>query len=262
MVKMKKSISMVLASLFILTMSEASVFIQQEENSSYTTNKEEVFSDFDNEFEESDAVFDPLNGYNRMMTNFNDSFYINILQPVSKTYADIVHEDIRTGVSNVYDNLLFPIRFINNVLQLKFVNASEELGRFVINSTFGLLGIMDVAQKFELKAHKEDFGQTLGFYGVGSGFHIVIPFLGPSNLRDVLGSTSDSFINPLTTSIVYEPYQIPNNTLQTVGYKSHEIVNTVSFHPENYEILKRNAVDLYPFLRDIYEQRRKKLIEE
>jgi phospholipid-binding lipoprotein MlaA len=262
MVKMKKSISMVLASLFILTMSEASVFIQQEETSSYSKNKQEVFSDFDNEFEESDAVFDPLNGYNRMMTNFNDSFYINILQPVSKTYADIVHEDIRTGVSNVYDNLLFPIRFINNVLQLKFVNASEELGRFVINSTFGLLGIMDVAQKFELKAHKEDFGQTLGFYGVGSGFHIVIPFLGPSNLRDVFGIGADSYANPLSTLVAYEPYQIPDNTLQELGYRSYNLINENSFHPEDYEILKRNAVDLYPFLRDIYEQRRKKLIEE
>ncbi|MDX9796334.1 MAG: VacJ family lipoprotein, partial [Arcobacteraceae bacterium] len=228
---MKKSISMVLASLFILTMSEASVFIQQEETSSYSTNKQEVFSDFDNEFEESDAVFDPLNGYNRMMTNFNDSFYINILQPVSKTYADIVHEDIRTGVSNVYDNLLFPIRFINNVLQLKFVNASEELGRFVINSTFGLLGIMDVAQKFELKAHKEDFGQTLGFYGVGSGFHIVIPFLGPSNLRDVFGIGADSYANPLSTLVAYEPYQIPDNTLQELGYRSYNLINENSFHP-------------------------------
>ncbi len=258
MVKMKKIISIILASLFILTMSEASVLIQQEKRQ----DKQEVFSEFENEFEESNAVFDPLDGYNRMMTDFNDSFYINILQPVSKTYAHIVHEDIRTGISNVYDNLLFPVRFINNILQFKFMNASEELGRFVINSTFGLLGIMDVAQKFDLKAHKEDFGQTLGFYGVGSGFHIVIPFLGPSNVRDIFGIGADSYANPLSTLVAYEPYQIPDNALQEVGYRSYKLINENSFHPEDYEILKRNAVDLYPFLRDIYEQRRKKLIEE
>lgn len=257
---MKKVISIILLSAFVLTMSEASIFI--EENSSQNRVHEEIFTEFDNEFEESDAVFDPLSGYNRMMTDFNDTFYLNILQPVSKTYASIVHENIRTGVSNVYDNLLFPIRFINNVLQFKFINASEELGRFVINSTFGLLGIIDVAEKFELQPHKEDFGQTLGFYGVGSGFHIVIPFLGPSNLRDVFGIGADSYANPLSTLVAYEPYQIPDNTLQEFGYRTYNLLNEFSFHPNAYENMKKDAVDLYPYLRDIYEQRRKKLIEE
>lgn len=217
---------------------------------------------FDDEFNEAQQVFDPLSSYNQTMTNFNDKFLMNVLKPVATTYADIVHENIRTGISNVFDNLLFPIRFVNNVLQLKFVNASQELGRFAVNSTFGLLGIMDVAEKLDLKPHKEDFGQTLGFYGVGSGFHIVIPFFGPSNLRDIFGIATDSFVNPLSTAVVYEPYQIPDNALQELGYRSYNLVNEYSLHIEDYEGLKRNAVDLYPFLRDIYEQRRKKLIEE
>lgn len=170
---MKKIFFILFIILFTITSSSASIFI--EENATTETSMIQD-SSFDDEFNDAQAVFDPLSGYNRSMTNFNDIFYTNVLQPVSKTYAKYVHENIREGVSNVYDNLLFPIRFINNVLQFKLLNASEELGRFVINSTFGILGVMDVAEKFELKPHKEDFGQTLGFYGVGSGFHIVIPF--------------------------------------------------------------------------------------
>jgi phospholipid-binding lipoprotein MlaA len=221
-----------------------------------------LFEEFEDEFKEVDEVFDPLRGYNKVMTNFNDGFYINILMPVSKGYENVVHENIRTGVSNVFDNLFSPIRFINNILQFKFANASEELGRFVINSTFGLLGIMDVAKKFDLEPHKEDFGQTLGYYGIGSGFHVVLPFLGPSNIRDIIGLTTDSHVNVLSTNVAYDAYQIPNNTLEQVGYKSFDVVNTQSFNPTAYENLKKQAVDLYPFLRDIYEQRRKTLIEE
>ncbi len=255
---MKRIFFIILIILFTAVSSNASIFIEDET----VQNNSALQDNFDDEFEDAQQVFDPLSSYNQTMTSFNDMFYMNVLQPVSKAYANVVHENIRTGVSNVYNNLLFPIRFVNNVLQLKFMNASEELGRFVINSTFGLLGIMDLGPQFNLKPHKEDFGQTLGFYGVGSGFHIVIPFLGPSNVRDVFGFVTDSYVNPMTTSMVYEPYQIPNNELETVGYKSFETVNTISFHLDDYEVLKRNAVDLYPFLRDIYEQRRKKLIEE
>lgn len=222
----------------------------------------EFNDEFNSEFTEAEKVYDPLSGYNEVMTTFNDAFYINVLTPVTQTYAEVVHKNIRTGVSNVFENLLFPIRFVNNFLQFKMANASEELGRFVLNSTFGLLGIMDLGKDFNLKAHKEDFGQTLGFYGVGSGFHIVIPFLGPSNARDILGFTADSLVNPLSTGVVYEPYQIPNNAVEEIGYKTLNTVNEQSFNPNNYENLKKEAVELYPFLRDIYEQRRKKLIEE
>lgn len=230
--------------------------IQQEQMS------DDFASDFESEFTPAAEVFDPLRGYNEVMTEFNDGFYVNILTPVSRTYKDVVHENVRLGVSNVFDNLMFPVRFINNILQFKFLNASEELGRFVVNSTFGLLGIMDVAKDLNLEAHKEDFGQTLGFYGVGSGFHVVIPFLGPSNLRDIVGLSVDSFADPTSTNVAYEPYQIPDNSLEMVGIKGFDAVNTTSFHINEYETMKADAIELYPFLRDIYEQRRNKLIEE
>jgi phospholipid-binding lipoprotein MlaA len=246
---MKKILmSMIISLLFLLESLNA---VQSEFN-----------DEFNSEFTEVEKVYDPLSGYNEIMTTFNDAFYMNVLMPVTQTYAEVVDKNIRIGVSNVFENLLFPIRFVNNFLQFKMANASEELGRFALNSTFGLLGIMDLGKDFNLKAHKEDFGQTLGFYGVGSGFHIVIPFLGPSNARDILGFTADSLVNPLSTDVAYEPYQIPNNMLQEVGYKTLNTVNEQSFNPNNYENLKKEAVVLYPFLRDIYEQRRKKLIEE
>lgn len=234
-------------------------------NTLYAANNntnDDISSEFGSEFTDAEKVYDPLSGYNKAMTSFNDVFYVNVLTPVSQTYADVVHKNIRTGISNVFENLLFPIRFINNFLQFKMAHASEEFGRFFMNSTFGLLGIMDVAKDMNLKAHHEDFGQTLGFYGVGSGFHIVVPFLGPSNVRDIFGLATDSLANPLSTAVAYEPYQIPNNLMQEIGYKTLQTVNEQSFNPNNYVNLKKEAVDLYPFLRDIYEQRRKKLIEE
>jgi len=249
--------SIILISIMALTLN--ATLVDEKQNNQQ---QDKIVSGFDDEFEETEEMFDPLSGYNKVMTNFNDGFFIHVLSPTSEVYANVVHDNIRTGISNVFDNLFFPVRFINNVLQFKLANASEELGRFVINSTFGLLGIMDVAKKFELEPHKEDFGQTLGFYGVGSGFHIVVPFLGPSNLRDLVAITADSFANPLSKLAAYEPYQIPHTTLEEFGYRSFNLLNDYSFHPTQYQDLKKNAVDLYPFLRDVYEQRRNKLIEE
>ncbi len=239
--------------------------INNKENNSEA--KIENFSDgeidgFDDEFTETQNIFDPLSGYNEIMTGFNDVFYTDVLIPVVRTYRDIVHEDIRTGVSNVFDNLLFPVRFINNVLQLKFSNATEELGRFVLNSTLGLLGIFDIGTKAGLQEHDEDFGQTLGYYGVGSGFHIVLPFLGPSNFRDMFGLAADSYANPLSANVGYEPYQIPHNSLEGLGYQVVLLVNDSSFTADEYLELKKDAIELYPFLRDVYEQNREKLIKE
>ncbi|WP_419771258.1 MAG: VacJ family lipoprotein [Candidatus Marinarcus sp.] len=252
-------------SLFFVILVSISIFAQeanlvQPESQQAQSN---FVNDFSDEFETKDVeIFDPLSGYNRVMTNFNDGFYTNVLTPVARGYAYVIPEPARVGVSNVFDNLFFPIRFINNILQFKFLNASEELGRFVINSTFGLLGIMDVAKDLGLKAHKEDFGQTLGYYGVGSGFHVVIPFLGPSNVRDIFGLGVDSFGDVTSSNMAYEPYRIPNDAEETLGIKTFQIVNRTSLHLNEYENLKKDAIDLYPFLRDIYEQRRKKQIEE
>ncbi len=125
-------------------------------------------------------------------------------------------QPLRLGVSNFINNIQFPIRFANNLLQGKFQNSSDELERFIINSTIGLGGLMDPAKHhMNIQTHDEDFGQTLGHYGIGSGFHIVLPFFGPSNVRDAVGLTVDSYTSPLVYIENLEKYKIPNNRDQS-----------------------------------------------
>ena len=232
-------------------------------NFSFANN--DFMEDFDSEFsDKTGEIFDPLSGYNRAMTTFNDKLIINVLVPVSKSYAYVVPQTARTGIDNFFENLRFPIRFVNNLLQLKFENSAEELGRFLVNTLWGLGGFMDPATKeLNMKAHKEDFGQTLGFYGVGEGFHVVLPFLGPSNLRDIAGLAADSYVNPLTVTGDNDlKYKIPNTLLEQVGIQTFDVINSTSLTLGQYESLRKDALDLYPFLRDIYTQARKKQIEE
>ncbi len=226
----------------------------------------QIMDEFDSEFAISDKnnkeEIDPLSGYNRAMTNFNDCFYLNILEPTAKVYRHIAPKPLRTGIANVFDNLMYPLRLINNLLQFKLKNSFLETQRFLLNSTIGLAGLIDVANdNFHIKQHKEDFGQTLGFYGVGSGFHIVWPFLGPSNIRDTLGMVADGIMSPMTY-IENRGYNYFDNDTESFGAKIGETINYSSLHVGEYEELKKDAIDLYPFLKNIYEQRRKKEISE
>ena len=228
-------------------------------------NSDEFNDEFADEFKDSKVeIFDPLSGYNRIMTSFNDGVYTYALSPVATGYTYVFPQTVRVGVSNFFSNLLFPLRFVNNLLQLKFQNSVEELGRFLINTTFGLAGFMDPAKtEFGWEEHKEDFGQTLGHYGVGAGFHVVLPFLGPSNLRDIVGLAADSYVSPLTTTGSSDiQYKIPNNSLENIGITATTTINSTSLRLGQYESIKKDALDLYPFLRDIYNQSRKKQIEE
>ena len=223
-------------------------------------------SDSFDEFEEEIKVekrIDPLSGYNRVMTSFNDVTYEYVLSPVAKTYGDVVHEDIRKSVRNFFHNLLFPIRFVNNLLQFKFQNTLEETERFVLNSTLGFFGFYDISQEeFKIYPHNEDFGQTLGYWGVGSGFHIVWPFFGPSNLRDSIGSFGvDSYLNP-TSYYEDRAHNIVDSYEDAMLLKVFKQVNDISFTYKQYKNMKKDAIDLYPYLRDSYEQYRDKQIEE
>ncbi len=232
-------------------------------------NEDTTNNNFENEFDsefstKKEEVFDPLSGYNRVMTTFNDKLFINVLNPISKGYAYVTPEPIRIGINNFFENIMFPVRFTNNLLQLKFQNSAEELERFVVNTLWGLGGFLDPAtNELKINAHKEDFGQTLGFYGVGEGFPVVLPFLGPSNVRDIVGIVGDSYVSPLTVTGNEDiKYKIPNNLEQQIGIQTFDVVNSTSLKLGQYESLKKDALDLYPFLRDIYSQARKKQIEE
>ncbi|MCJ7539619.1 MAG: VacJ family lipoprotein [Desulfobacterales bacterium] len=222
--------------------------------------------DFEDGFSDEEfdikKVNDPLRGYNRFMTKFNDKFFIYLLDPVARAYKAVVHEEIRSSIGNFSHNLIFSIRVVNNLLQLKFKNALEETARFSINSTIGLLGLFDPAKKyFNLEPHEEDFGQTLGHYGLGSGFHIVLPFLGPSNLRDMLSLFPDSYISPFYYFSERCYNLLPNSYASSLSVMADQ-VNKESLQTGEYETIKKDAVDLYPYLRDIYEQYRDRLIKE
>jgi len=222
------------------------------------------FSSLDDEFASAkvEAPWDPIKMYNVPMTQFNDFVYMYIMGPIAKGYRNIVNEPIRKGVSNVFHNLKYPIRFTNNLLQLKFNNAFEETMRFVINSTYGLAGFIDLAKsEGGLERHNEDFGQTLGFYGVSNDFHIVLPLLGQSNLRDVIGIFADGYLDPLyyAKKEDFNGFESDNAYLLLNTYK---VINEYSFQVGSYENIRKDSVDLYILLKNIYNQRRNKLIEE
>ena len=221
-------------------------------------------TEFEDEFEdEVQTRTDPLKDYNELMTSFNDSMITYALNPVSEAYAYVIPEPIRIGISNAFHNIQFPVRFANNLLQGKFQNVSDESERFIVNSTVGILGLMDPAKEYmNIPKHNEDFGQTLGFYGVGPGFHIVLPFLGPSNVRDLAGLTLDAYISPLVNVRGVVNYKIPKNLAESVAIAAGYFVNKNSLELGQYESIKKDAIELYPFLRDIYEQKRAADIEE
>jgi phospholipid-binding lipoprotein MlaA len=222
---------------------------------------DEFLDEFDDEME-TEEQSDPLSGYNRMMTNFNDGLYVHILKPVSNGYKKITTKGVRQSVRNFFHNILYPIRLINNLLQGKVANSLEETGRFVINTTIGLFGLFDPATNyFHLKQHNEDFGQTLGFYGVGAGPHIVLPFFGPSNLRDMVSMVPDSMANPVD---YYDDrnYNLVNSTQDTILLKSFKIVNKTADQSELYDKIRQDALDLYIYQKNMYEQYRQKQIEE
>lgn len=224
------------------------------------------FEEFEEEFapaaEANEKEYDPLSGYNRTMTEFNDWFYVNLLFPVARGYRWAVGKDVRLAIDRFFTNLGYPVRGVNCLLQLKGSHALEETGRFVVNSTVGVLGFFDPAKEWlGMSPHDEDFGQTLGSYGVGGGFHLVIPVLGPSNLRDALSMAVDWKLDPWVY-VKERPYNMVDNDLEGWGAKSYDYLNAGSFDIESYESLKKDAVDLYPFFKEVYNQSREKEIGE
>lgn len=218
------------------------------------------FADFADEFATgkngsgAKKPLDPLSGYNRFMFAVNDRLYFWVLKPVASGYAKITPEGCRAAVNRFFKNLAFPQHFVNNVLQGEWKDAGVECARFGINISVGLLGLFDPAQsRWQLSPREEDFGQTLGRYRVGDGFPLVLPLLGPSNLRDTVGLIPDGFLNPVN-------YVQP--IAASIGIHAGEKLNYTSLHLGEYESMKKAALDPYIFLKDAYKQNRDKRIEE
>jgi phospholipid-binding lipoprotein MlaA len=212
-----------------------------------TQQDEEEFFAFDEE-EEQYKVSDPLEPVNRGIFWFNDKLYFYLLKPVARGYRWAVPEPWRVAVQNVFSNLASPVRMINAGLQGKFSDAGNELTRFFVNTTIGIGGLFDTAKDhFDIRKHDEDTGQTLGHYGIGPGFYLVLPLLGPSDLRDAVGTFADSRMN-----LVY--YLFDGWTYY--GVRGYDKINDLSLDKDTYESIKKEALDPYLFVRDAYLQYR------
>jgi phospholipid-binding lipoprotein MlaA len=201
---------------------------------------------------EKAGIADPLEPFNRAMFHFNDKLYFWALKPVAQGYGKVVPEVARIGVRNFFSNIASPIRIVNCVLQARFGDAVKELGRFAINTVWGIGGILDPVSynALELPKQDADLGQTLGVYGLGYGFYINWPIWGPSSPRDTVGLIGDAFLNPFN-------YLFELDVL--IGIKAYETVNATSLAIGDYESLKDAAVDPYVAFRDAYAQYRYRL---
>ena len=204
--------------------------------------------------EERVEIADPIEPFNRAMYHFNDKLYFWALKPVAQGYKAVVPEPARISVKNFFFNLGFPVRFLSCLLQADFSGAASEFGRFGINTIWGVGGLLDPSSGKELDLQKQetDLGQTLGVYGVGHGFYIVWPILGPSSPRDTVDIGGDYFLYPV--SYVYPWYA-------GVGVRSFEIVNSTSLRIGEYESLQEAAIDPYVAVRDAYIQYRLKKVK-
>ncbi len=201
-------------------------------------------------------IADPLEPVNRLFFHINDKFYFWLLKPVASGYAAIFPQPVRVCVRNFFDNVATPIRAANCLLQLNLEDFGNETARFLVNSTVGLAGFFDPAKKrFNLKRQEEDFGQTLGSYGMGPAFYINWPLFGPSSLRDTIGTVGDFFLTPRT-------YLVEFPILVNVGLATYERVNNTSLMLGEYEALKEAALDPYVALRDAYHQFRQEKVKE
>jgi phospholipid-binding lipoprotein MlaA len=196
---------------------------------------------------------DPFEPVNRGIYHFNDGVDNVLLKPAAEVYRGVLPQFLRTGVSNFFSNINDVIVALNNLLQGKFLNAVSDVGRIAVNTTAGLLGVIDVATEIGLEKHNEDFGQTLGYWGIGSGPYIVLPILGPSSLRDTVGLLVDFKTDPIT----YVESSRTRNILWGTRF-----VNRRSELLATSKILETAALDPYEFLRDAYLQRRRNLVHD
>ena len=201
-----------------------------------------------------DEIYDPFEGLNRAVFSFNNVADKIVLEPVAKGYKKLP-SPIQSGVSNFINNLKLPLAALNQLLQGQGKNAAETTGRFLVNSTAGVFGLIDVADNIGLDQKEEDFGQTLATWGVGDGFYIVLPLFGPSNLRDTTGMVMTMMTDPINAYAVTqgETWAIPVRTAANAVDQRSQIIDEVN-------ALRDNSVDYYAAVRSSYYQNRKAAI--
>jgi phospholipid-binding lipoprotein MlaA len=202
---------------------------------------------------------DPWEGWNRDVHGFNKDVDDAILKPVAKGYQEITPNPVDESITNVFSNINDIGVTINDFLQFKFLQGGMDASRFLINTTAGVAGIFDVAKLIDLPKHDEDFGQTLGFWGVPSGDYMVLPFLGSSNPRDTVGLIGDALFNPLTYVSFFGGFAA---NAATSAATAVDVTDTRSDLMSSEKILNEASVDRYDFVKNAYKQRREYLIHD
>ena len=220
------------------------------------SNVEEAPPDIDMAAEDEDDVNDPIEPVNRFIFGFNEFFYAITLRPISKLY-NFLPQPVREAVSNVLDNISSPKVLANDVLQGEGKRALQTTGRFLINSTAGVAGLFDVAEKFGIPEHDEDFGQTLGVWGVGEGFYLMLPLLGPSSPRDAVGKLGvDPYFDPL--GLWLDNTERDEIFYALVGARA---VDEYAGLVDELDQIKKTSIDYYAAIRSMYRQKRESEIK-
>ena len=233
---------------------------------------EELFDPFAKADEEGEE-YDPWEPFNTSVFEFNRKLDKYALKPIAQGYDFIIPDFVQVGISNIFYNLRFPQRFLNNVFQGKVKGAGIEVGRFLLNTTVGYAGFLDLAKEIDLVTPDEDFGQTLGFYGVKPGPYLVLPFLQPFTVRDFAGYVTDIFLNPINWLVapIIEVQGIPSlishknrttSSILQISVRVGEIVNERSRNLEKFQGVEEATLDLYTAVRNAYLQSRTRAIRD
>ncbi|MBR4127287.1 MAG: VacJ family lipoprotein [Alphaproteobacteria bacterium] len=202
---------------------------------------------------------DPWESFNRKIFAFNMAADEYALRPVVNGYRAVTTVGFRSKVRTFLNNLKTPLTIVNDVLQLNFKNAGTDLSRFIINSTLGFFGIYDIAGKMGLPSNSQDFGTTMAVWNVPSGPYLVLPFLGPSSVRDASGLVGDVFLDP----VFYAGRGSDNQDVKR-GFWVIDGVNVLTSYESVVDLLdegKKNSLDFYAFMRSMYQQHRKKTVD-
>lgn len=216
---------------------------------------------FNEDVNEQVSVYDPLESINRYTFRFNDFVYLKVLDPIASGYTYITPDPVEEGAKNFFSNLRYPVRLSGNLLQGRWEGAWVETKRFAVNTTIGIAGVFSPADKMEgmESIPREDIGQALGSWGIGEGPYLVIPLLGPSNVRDLFGLVGDAAVQPTR-----EPYSLISDwnwEWRTALIGTEFLVSSPTIM-DSYIRMKGNSIDAYSSLKNGYSQYRRAAVEE
>ena len=239
-------------SLFFLFLCMAGLGLHADED---YLSEEELYGDFE---DDSVVVNDPLQPMNRVIFKFNDFVYMNVVRHVANGYTAITPDFVEKGSSNFFHNLKYPVRLTGNLLQGRMKGAWIETERFVVNTTLGVGGVYRAADRFDRMQpiEAEDVGQALGAWGIGEGPFLVLPLLGPSNVRDLFGLVGDRAVNPLS-----EPFSVISDWEWQLALDATKFVTSSPDLISRYIEIRENSIDPYSAIKSGYTEKRRSMIK-